>query len=100
MSREPLYLSVIAFLTQCALAFNCSVPPIYVDVHKRAVSGTNAFQYGSFMGVGSPAQNQSLWPSLRQNETAVADPNFCRGSQSPGCGITTGGFFDASQSRS
>ena len=76
-----------------ALAFNCSIPPIYVDVHKRAVHGSNTFQYGSFVGVGTPAQNQSLWFTLSDNETSVADGDFCQQSNLTDCNNTSGGFF-------
>jgi hypothetical protein len=82
-------------------ALNCSIPPVYVDIHLRAVNGTpdeNVFQYGSFVGVGSPAQNQSIWPSLRQNETTFALKGFCQSSKLANCDFSTGGFVDPSMS--
>jgi hypothetical protein len=83
-----------------AHAFNCSIPPIYVDMHKRAVHGTSAFEYGTFIGVGTAAQNQSLFPSIRFNETALTDIGYCNGNGTGfGCkDNTTGGFFEKSQS--
>lgn len=88
-----LLLAVPVFLHE-ASAFNCSQPPIYVDIHKRAVHGTDVFQYGSFIGIGSPAQNQSLWPSLSHNETTVAYVDFCDHSDLPDCKDSTRGNFD------
>jgi hypothetical protein len=89
----------LAALASSVFGFNCSIPPIYVDIHKRAVSGTDVFQYGSFVGVGSPAQNQSLLPSLRQDETSVASSDFChRNNSLADCDHATRGFFDSSQS--
>ncbi|KAF1809625.1 acid protease [Eremomyces bilateralis CBS 781.70] len=87
-------------IASTVLAFDCSKPPIYVDIHKRAVRGTNILQYGSFIGFGTPSQNQSLFPSLRQNETSVASGDFCGRSQLRNCEGETHGTFDASFSRS
>ncbi|KAI9766669.1 MAG: hypothetical protein M1835_007146 [Candelina submexicana] len=81
-----------------AFAFDCSILPIYVDIHKRAVAGTETFEYGSFVGVGSPAQNQSLWPSLSYNDTSVADVDYCKGSNLTDCEHHTGGYFDLGHS--
>ncbi|KAI9697500.1 MAG: hypothetical protein M1820_007766 [Bogoriella megaspora] len=83
----------VVFLRLSA-AQNCDIPPIYVDIHNRNVTGSAAFQYGSFIGVGSPAWNQSLWPSLIRNETTVADAHFCNHSKLADCGNGTQGFFD------
>lgn len=91
-------LSTVLLVVPPAIAFNCSIPPIYVDIHKRAVHGTDVFQYGSFIGVGSPAQNQSLWPSLSQNETSVAYVDYCDHSTLLDCRDSTRGDFDPSQS--
>ena len=85
-------------LFDVVFAFNCTIPPIYVDIHKRLVQGTDVFQYGTFTGVGSPAQNQSLFPSLRHNETSVASVKFCDNSTLPNCRSATDGNFDVSQS--
>lgn len=100
MESHLLSFLVLAGLLPGSLAFNCSVPPIYVDIHNRVVHGTNIFQWGSFMGVGSPDQNQSLFPSLRQNETSVADISYCDHSDLANCDVSTGGNFDPSQSTS
>ncbi|KAE9991815.1 hypothetical protein EG327_010917 [Venturia inaequalis] len=73
------------------LAANCSIKPVYVDIHKRVVNGTSAFPYGSFIGVGNPFQNQSIWPSLRRNETSFASSEFCSNSNLTDCMGSTGG---------
>lgn len=86
-------LAGIASATTCS-----SVQPIYVDIHKRAVSGSEELQYGSYVGLGSPAQNQSLWPSLRQNETTFAYTDFCLHSDIRHCTNRTGGTIDPVQS--
>ena len=85
--------AVSALFAQVAFSFNCSIPPIYVDIHPRAVHGTETFEYGAFIGIGEPAQNQSLWPSLNHNETALAAIDFCTASSPSGCAINTHGFF-------
>lgn len=86
--------SLILVAAGAVSAFDCSIPPIYVDLHKRAVRGTDEFQYGSFIGLGSPAQNQSLWPSLCHNETSVAFVSYCDRSDLPDCKRNTRGEFD------
>lgn len=91
-------ISVILVASTTVLAFDCSVPPIYVDIHKRAVRGTDVFQYGSFVGVGTPSQNQSLWPSLSHNETTVAFASYCGRSDLPNCRQNTRGEFDTVES--
>ncbi len=95
-----MHLSVILGISfiGTAFAFDCSILPIYVDIHKRAVAGTERFEYGSFTGVGSPAQNQSLWPSLSYNDSSVADVNYCKGSNFTDCENQTGGYFNFEQS--
>ena len=98
MASLLFYLSASVLFAQSTFAFNCSQPPIYVDIHKRAVRGTDVFQYGAFIGVGNPAQNQSLWPSLRQNQTAVASINYCDKSNLTDCAQSTRGNFDPSLS--
>ncbi|KAI9822503.1 MAG: hypothetical protein M1827_000222 [Pycnora praestabilis] len=87
-------LVLVTSLIGSVFAFNCSIPPVYVDIHKRAVHGTNDFEYGMFMGLGTPAQNQSLWLSLSSNETSVADVNFCQQGNITDCPDGTGGFFE------
>lgn len=78
-------------LVESILAANCSIKPIYVDIHKRFVNGTDAFLYGSFIGVGNRAQNQSIWPSLQRNETSFASSDFCSNSNLADCLVSTGG---------
>ncbi|KAF2276556.1 acid protease [Westerdykella ornata] len=90
----------LLLLAPPTFAFNCSKPPIYVDIHKRAVHDSSEFQYGSFIGVGTPAQNHSLWPSLTQNHTSFAASAYCRNSSLKGCEDGTGGFFVKSDSTS
>jgi len=92
------HITTLAVLTQLAAAFNCSIEPLYVDIHKRAVHGTPVFQWGSFIGIGSPAQNQSVWPSLTQNETTFAGSNFCASSNVTNCPDATGGHFNIEDS--
>lgn len=67
-------------------------------MHYREVHGTDHFEWGSFLGVGVPSQNQSLWPSITQNETSVADINFCSNSSLADCEDSTNGFFEPSLS--
>jgi hypothetical protein len=97
MARLP-FLTFVTFATfRSALADgSCSGKhPIYVDIHDRAVDGaTEEFQYGSFIGVAVPYQNQSLWPSLRRNETSFAAKDFCRNSNLTDCINNTGGTVD------
>ncbi|KAF2467883.1 acid protease [Lindgomyces ingoldianus] len=101
MASLLFYFSATVLFSQSTVAFNCSKPPIYVDIHKRAVHGTDRFQYGSFIGVGSPAQNQSLWPSLSQNTTSFASSSYCNNNTTlKNCSVSTGGFFDVSLSTS
>jgi hypothetical protein len=88
-----LYIAATVLLAQSTVAFNCSKPPIYVDIHKRAVHNSPVFQYGSFIGVGTPAQNHSLWPSLSQNHTSFAGKDYCNNSTLKDCADATGGTF-------
>ena len=97
-SNEMSLLTVSLFLLAGrALIVNadlqCGSSPIYVDVHKRAVNGTNEFVYGSFIGIGDPRQNQSLWPSIVHNETYFTANDFCDGIDPTMCNATiTGGI--------
>ncbi|KAL6706334.1 hypothetical protein ACN47E_005624 [Coniothyrium glycines] len=94
MSNLILYLSASVLFAQSTAAFNCSKKPVYVDIHKRAVHDSPAFQYGSFIGLGTPAQNNSLWPSLAQNHTSFASSNYCKDNTTlQNCDRSTGGFF-------
>ncbi|KAH8731762.1 aspartic peptidase domain-containing protein [Phaeosphaeriaceae sp. PMI808] len=95
------FTSAIVLFTQSTVAFNCSKKPIYVDIHKRAVHDSPVFQYGSFIGLGTPAQNQSLWPSLSQNHTSFASHGYCdENSTLKNCDRSTGGFFNNQDSTS
>ncbi|KAL1644393.1 hypothetical protein SLS58_004307 [Diplodia intermedia] len=94
-----LYFSGLSLLP-ASLALNCSIPPVYVDIHMRAVHGTGVEQYGSFLGMGTPAQNLSLWPSLIQNETSVAAEQFCQRSKLANCRDNTNGIVDVTESTS
>ncbi|KAF1981401.1 acid protease [Aulographum hederae CBS 113979] len=89
---------LLGLLIRAAAALNCSIPPIYVDVHTRAVHGSDFFQYGAFFGFGSPSQNQSLLPSFRHDETSVASTDFCAESTLQNCDHSTRGDFDFNQS--
>ncbi|KAF2646707.1 hypothetical protein P280DRAFT_441000 [Massarina eburnea CBS 473.64] len=101
MSSPILVLGAAAVLfAQSTVAFNCSKAPIYVDIHKRAVHDSPVFQYGSFIGVGTPAQNHSLWPSLSRNQTSFASLNYCGNSTLRNCDTSTGGFFQPEDSTS
>ncbi|KAF2402930.1 hypothetical protein EJ06DRAFT_489590 [Trichodelitschia bisporula] len=85
-------------LARPVAGFNCSQPPIYVDIHSRVTSPKAEFLYGSFIGLGSPAQNQSLWPSLSQNETSFAARSFCERSAVADCERVEGGNVDGNLS--
>ena len=82
-------------LVQVVFAFNCSIPPIYVDIHKRAVHNSDLFQYGLFVGLGTASQNFSMWPSLVHNETSFASIDFCTDSSPSNCQNNTHGMFQS-----
>ncbi|EMD67342.1 hypothetical protein GGP41_007250 [Bipolaris sorokiniana] len=95
MASFLLYLSATVLLAQSTVASNCTKKPIYVDIHKRAVHDSPVFQYGSFIGLGTPAQNNSLWPSLQQNHTSFASSGYCKDNATlKNCDRSTGGFFN------
>lgn len=98
MASLILCLSVTVLFAQSTVAFNCSKKPVYVDIHKRAVHDSREFQYGSFIGLGTPPQNQSLWPSLTQNHTSFASNDYCGNSTIKDCEKSTGGFFNPTDS--
>lgn len=101
MASFLLYLSATVLLAQSTVASNCTKKPIYVDIHKRAVHDSPVFQYGSFIGLGTPAQNQSLWPSLQQNHTSFASSDYCKDNTTlRNCDRSTGGFFSPQESTS
>lgn len=98
MERVPIFLLLILTHLPSNQAQNCHIPPIYVDVHDRSVIGSSSEQYGSFIGIGSRSQNQSLWPTFSRNETVIADIHFCEHSNISNCANNTRGFFDSTAS--
>ncbi|RMD43733.1 hypothetical protein DV735_g1392, partial [Chaetothyriales sp. CBS 134920] len=89
-----------AFLALCSLALaaneaatSCSTGPVFIDFHSRAVDGGINYQYGLFSGVGTQSQNQSMWPSLLNNETYLAGTDFCDNSGFELCRNQTHGVF-------
>jgi hypothetical protein len=75
---------------------DCSIQPIYLDIHERSVEG--GLSYGAYINVGSPEQELSLWPSLELNETTLADNEFCTNSF---CSASSAhGLFDSAKSSS
>ena len=51
--------------------------------------------------MGTPAQNQSLWPSLQQNHTSFARDTYCKDNSTlKDCDKDTGGFFSPQESTS
>lgn len=107
MPSLTFFVSATVLFAQSTVAFNCSILPIYVDIHKRAVHESLVFQYGSFIGVGTgetgsaaSAQNHSLWPSLSQNHISFGAPSYCDKSSLSNCEDSTGGFFNSNQSTS
>lgn len=90
---------IYASLSASLVIADCSIPPIYLDVHAREVEGTdNAVSYGAYINIGSPVQQLSLWPSLEINETTLADVNFCSSSS---CSASSAhGLFDPAKSSS
>lgn len=79
-----------------AAANNCTIEPIYVDFHNRAVDGGVTFQYGLFTGIGSPvSQNLSQWPSLSNNETTVGGVEYCSSSPFRECINQTHGYYSS-----
>ncbi len=85
----------LALLASVVAAQNsCSIVPIYIDFHDRAVDGGINTQYGLFSGIGFPSsQNQSIWPSLSNNETTVASLDYCSSSPFHDCLDHAHGFY-------
>lgn len=82
------------FMSVVAAQNNCSIVPIYVDFHVRAVDGGVNEQYGLFTGIGFPqSQNLSQWPSLSNNETTVAASDYCSGSPFDNCALHAHGYY-------
>lgn len=79
----------------------CQDSWLFVDIHNRLTDGKPDFyQYGLFMGVGTPSQNMSLWPSLSHNESRLASYRFCEGSTVPDCLESTHARFESTGSSS
>ncbi|KAI1615321.1 aspartic peptidase domain-containing protein [Exophiala viscosa] len=96
-------LAGLVLLASAVVANNCSIQPVYVDFHNRAVDGGITFQYGLFTGIGSPiSQNLSSWPSLSNNETSVGSLDYCSTSSFQNCVNQSHGFYspDLSQTYS
>lgn len=92
-------LGSLVCLSAVVAASNCSIPPIFVDMHNRAVDGGVTFQYGLFTGVGSAAsQNLSQWPSFH-NETTVGDLDYCTTSPFKDCPTQSHGFYSSELSQ-
>jgi hypothetical protein len=101
MAKKKLLLLLLGLaLARLTLAFECRTPPIYVDLQKRQVGGNGQWHYGSSIGAGSPPQNQSVWPSLRQNDTSVPMAGYCKNSTYQDCELKMGGEFDPGNSNS
>jgi hypothetical protein len=100
MAKKKLLLLSLLGLARLAPAFECRTPPIYVDMHRRQVGASGQWHYGSSIGAGSPPQNQSVWPSLRQNDTSVAGVGFCKNSTIQDCEARYGGEYDPEKSGS
>ena len=97
MASLGLIVTFTLSLAQVVFSFNCSIPPIYVDIHMRAVHDSEVFQYGLFVGLGtgSPKQNFSMWPSLTHNETTFAATDFCTSESPATCPNNTHGTFQS-----
>ncbi|KIW92882.1 uncharacterized protein Z519_06731 [Cladophialophora bantiana CBS 173.52] len=93
----------LLFVSVVAAQNNCSIVPVYVDFHARAVDGGVNEQYGLFTGAGFPiSQNMSHWPSFSNNETTVASLDYCTNSPFKDCLNHAHGFYspDLSQNYS
>ena len=88
------FLGALLFASVVGASNNCTIQPIFVDFHVRAVDGGVSEQYGLFTGVGSTAsQNLSLWPSFSNNETTVGGLEYCTGSRFADCINHSHGFY-------
>ena len=86
-------LLVPILFASATLAVNCSIAPVFVDIHSRETDDNFNFQYGLFIGVGTPSQNQSLWPSIGHNESTFSDDAYCDSSPFVRCSNQTHGFY-------
>ncbi|RMZ80238.1 hypothetical protein DV738_g2904, partial [Chaetothyriales sp. CBS 135597] len=92
-STAFLALFSLALAANEAATSSCSTGPVFIDFHYRAVDGGINYQYGLFSGVGTQSQNQSMWPSLVNNETYLAGADFCDASNYDFCRNETHGVF-------
>ncbi|KAK4938355.1 hypothetical protein LTR10_021154 [Elasticomyces elasticus] len=91
---------LLLLLASAVVANNCTIQPVYVDFHNRAVDGGITFQYGLFTGIGSPiSQNLSQWPSLSNNETSVGSLDYCSTSPFQTCVNQSHGFYSPALSQ-
>lgn len=87
-------LARLVLLASVVVANNCTIQPVYVDFHNRAVDGGITFQYGLFTGIGSTiSQNLSQWPSLSNNETSVGSLDYCSTTPFQNCVNQSHGFY-------
>lgn len=93
-------LLLLALAGTALAASNCSITPIYVDFHDRCVDDCFTIQYGLFIGIGSPFQNESLWPSLSRNETTFSGGDFCADGSSAQCVNQSHGLYSPGVSNS
>jgi hypothetical protein len=89
-----------AGLIASTIAFDCSIYPIYIDIHDRRVATSEIEEYGTFIGIGTPSQNQSLWPALSHNETTLASTQFCSQGSSSNCRDNSHSIFEPGLSSS
>jgi hypothetical protein len=87
------YLVLFTLVATALAASNCSIKPIYVDFHDRCVDDCFTIQYGLFIGVGDPFQNESLWPSISRNEITFSGVDFCADGSSEQCVNQTHGLY-------
>lgn len=89
------FLAAFLFVSVVMAQNNCSITPIYVDFHDRAVDGGASEQYGLFTGIGNPtSQNLSLWPSFSNNETTVGSLEYCADSPFGDCISQSHGYYE------
>lgn len=84
---------VLSLVSSVLAVNNCSITPLYIDIHNRPVNAGLNIQYGMFIGVGTPSQNLSLWPDFSRNETTLAGVDYCLNTPDVNCGNETHGYF-------
>lgn len=94
------FLGAFLLISTVTAQNNCSIIPIFVDFHNRAVDGGVSEQYGLFTGIGSPtSQNLSQWPSFSNNETTVGGLDYCITSNFKDCISESHGFYESQLSQ-